>query len=365
MTPVQIPALDPAPLPAPSWLFHALLIVTFFVHVLFLNVTLGGSAIAAVHGTLARTGDAPGRRLGRLMVGILPASISFTITTGVAPLLFVQVLYAQLFYPATILVGWSWLALLILLVAGYYAVYLHKFAVGGRGALPVWMVVAPLCFFLVAGVQTLVNVLQLTPARWGAIAAGAESAFRDPTMLPRLLHFALGSVAVGGVFLALLGVEREHRGPDPFHHWLARRGIGWALVATGLQVADGFWFLFALPREPKAALMGGGTTETALLVVGIGLGVSTLIVLSRIREPARERGMVRAAAGALLATVLSMVVLRDVVRGLYVEPFVRLRELPTRTQVDLTILFFVIFVLGLATVAWMLRASARGRQAAA
>jgi hypothetical protein len=145
---------------------------------------------------------------------------------------------------------------------------------------------------------------------------------------------------------------------------LGRRGIGWALVATGLQVADGFWFLFALPRDPKAALMGGSTTETALLVLGISLGVFTLILLSRIHEPARERGLVRTAAGALLVTVLSMVVLRDVVRGLYVAPFVRLRELPTRTQVDLTILFFVIFVLGLATVAWMLRASVRDRQAA-
>jgi hypothetical protein len=364
MTPIQIPALDPGPLPAPSWLFHALLVATFFVHVLFLNVTLGGSAIAAVHGTLARTGDAPGRRLGRLMVGILPASISFTITTGVAPLLFVQVLYAQLFYPATILVGWIWLALLVLLVVGYYAVYLHKFEVGGRGVLPAWMAVAALCFLLVAGVQTLVNVLQLTPARWGAIAAGAESAFRDPTMAPRLLHFVLGSVAVGGVFLALLAVEGEQRAPDPFHHWLALRGIGWAVVATGLQVADGFWFLVALPRDPKAALMGGGTTETALLVLGIGLGVFTLIVLSRIREPARERGLVRAAAGTLLAAVLSMVVLRDVVRGLYVAPFVRLRELPTRTQVDLTIIFFVVFLLGLATVAWMLWASGRERRQA-
>jgi hypothetical protein len=364
MTPIQIPALDPAPLPAPSWLFHVLLVATFFVHVLFLNVTLGGSVIAAVHGTLARTGDAPGRRLGRLTVGILPASISFTITTGVAPLLFVQVLYAQLFYPATILVGWLWLALLLLLVVGYYAVYLHKFEVGGRGALPIWVAVAAVCFLLVAGVQTLVNVLQLTPARWGAIAAGAEPAYRDPTMLPRLLHFVLGSVAVGGVFLALLAVEMERKAPDPFHHWLARRGIGWALVASGLQVADGFWFLFALPQDPKVALVGGGTTETALLVLGIGLGILTLIVLSCIHEPARERGLVRVSAGTLLATVFSMVVLRDVVRGLYVAPFVRLRELPTRILADLAILFFVIFLLGLATVAWMLWASRHERRVA-
>ena len=44
-----IPALDPTPLPAPAWLFQALLLVTFFVHILFLNVTLGGTVIGAVH----------------------------------------------------------------------------------------------------------------------------------------------------------------------------------------------------------------------------------------------------------------------------------------------------------------------------
>ncbi len=135
-----LPALDPTPLPAPVWLFHLLLLVTFLVHVLFMNVSLGGTLIASVHGVLARGADAPGRRLVRGMAGMLPASVSFTITTGVAPLLFVQVLYGQLFYSATVLVGWCWLGLLLLLVVAYYAVYLQKHGVGGT--FPAWLIVA-------------------------------------------------------------------------------------------------------------------------------------------------------------------------------------------------------------------------------
>ena len=46
MTFPAIPALDPTPLPAPAWLFQVLLLVTFFVHLVFLNVTLGGTLIA-------------------------------------------------------------------------------------------------------------------------------------------------------------------------------------------------------------------------------------------------------------------------------------------------------------------------------
>lgn len=363
MTPLQIPALDPAPLPAAAWLFHVLLVVTFFVHVLFLNVTLGGTVIASTHGLLAGGSEAPGRRLGRLMVDLLPASISFTITTGIAPLLFIQVLYGQLFYPATILVGWSWLALLVLLVVGYYSVYLHRFEVGGHGGLPVWLAVAAACFLAVAGIQVLVNVLQLRPTRWLAIGSGMESAFREPTMLPRLLHFLGGSLAVAGLFLAVLAVEKMRRAPDPFYAWLAQRGLRWALWATALQVADGLWFFFVLPRDIQGPLLGGHAMQTAILASAIGLGLLTLILLSRIQEPARERRLVLGAAGSLVLTLLSMVVLRDVVRGLYLTPFVRLQELPVRNQVDVMLLFLVVFVLGLATVGWMLRAVVRERRA--
>lgn len=364
MTTLQLPAFDPAPLPAPAWLFHLLLVVTFFVHVLFMNVTLGGTVIAALHGLLAKSSDAPGRRLGRLMVGFLPASISFTITTGVTPLLFIQVLYSQFFYPATILVGWIWLTLLILLIAGYYCVYLYKYKVSARG-MPAWLAVSGLCFLAIAAIQTLVNVLQLTPGRWIAVATGSQPAFGDPTMLPRLFHFILGSVAVAGLFLAVLAVEKEHRMPDPLNPWLAQRGVSWALIATALQVVDGFWFLFVLPRDAQAAVMGGRASETTLLASGIALGLLTLILLSRIVNPIQERRLIHGTAVSLLLTLFSMVVLRDAVRGLYLAPFVRLRELPARTQVDVLVLFLVVFVLGLTIVGWMLWTVARERRAIA
>ena len=355
-----LPALDLTPLPAPVWLFHLLLLVTFLVHVLFMNVSLGGTLIASVHGLLARGPDAPGRRLVRWMAGMLPASISFTITTGVAPLLFVQVLYGQLFYAATVLVGWSWLTLLLLLVVAYYAVYLQKHGVGGT--LPAWLAVAALGFVAIAGIQTMVNVLQLTPVRWLSVATRGASPLADPTMLPRYLHFLLGACAVSGVFLAHLGTERAAKDPDPFYPWVARLGVRWALAATALQVADGFWLFFRLLGPLQARLMGGGAGETVLLVTGMVFGLVLLILLSRIQEPTRERGLVRAVGAVLVLTLLGMVLLRDVVRGLYLAPFIRIRELPVRAQIDLLLLFLVVFVLGLATVAWMLRATARGQR---
>jgi hypothetical protein len=250
-----------------------------------------------------------------------------------------------------------------LIVVGYYSVYLYKFEVGAPGGRTAWLGVAAGCFVIVAAIQTLVNVLQLTPPHWEAVAVAVGAVAQDPTVLPRYLHFVLGSLAVAGIFLAVVAVERASRTPDPFFDWLARRGIFWALAATGLQMVDGFWFLFSLPREVLLALVGGKPWPTIHLAIGMGLGFLALILLSGARQPESQRGLVRFTAGVLLATVLAMVGLRDVVRGLYLGSLIRIRELPSHIQMDVTILFLVVFVLGLATVAWMVRTVLRERRA--
>ena len=43
-----IPDLDPTAIPGHAWLFHTLLVFSFCLHVLFLNLTLGGRVLAAV-----------------------------------------------------------------------------------------------------------------------------------------------------------------------------------------------------------------------------------------------------------------------------------------------------------------------------
>ena len=126
-----VPALDPTPIPGPAWLFHVLLVFTFFLHALFMNLALGGTMLAAFGQLAARgVGADPRVALARRLMGVNTYAISLAITTGIAPLLFVQILFQQYFYTATILIAWVWLFFLVLLIAGYYAAYLYKY----RGA---------------------------------------------------------------------------------------------------------------------------------------------------------------------------------------------------------------------------------------
>ncbi len=356
-----IPALDPTPLPAPVWLFQVLLVVTFFVHILFLNVTLGGTLIATTHALLAKGEGAPGRRLGRLMASLLPAGVSFTVTTGVAPLLFIQLLYGQVFYAATVLVAWIWLAIVPLIVVGYYSVYLYKFEVGAHGGRTGWLGLAGLCFVVVAAILTLVNVLQLTPARWGTVATTVGSrcsGLDDPSEIPA---FPLGLIGGGGsIFgrrgggartsnagslLCLVGPRGRRLGPGGDWPADGRRLLVPVLLAARSVDRAGGWAGMAhdSPGHRRGSGISGadpavGTARTRTSAEP-GLGHSRGVTGDR----ARHGRAARYGAWPVLS------------------PIVRLRELPTQTQGDVTVLFFIVFLLGLATVGWMVRSVLRER----
>ncbi len=176
-----IPAVDAAAVPG---LFHILLVLTFVLHLGFMNLTLGGTLLAAIS-QLASKGaaDDPRTILAARLMGINNYGISLTITTGVAPLLFVQVLYQQYFYPATILLGWIWFLFLVMLAVGYYAAYAYKFrgvpSVGRGGT--VWLILSAVMFFLIAMVQVAVNLVHSRPDHWSVLASQPPSCFRSST----------------------------------------------------------------------------------------------------------------------------------------------------------------------------------------
>jgi hypothetical protein len=169
-----LPGLDAAGLPGPPWLFHVLLVFTFFLHMLFMNLTLGGTFLAWVsHARAGGRADDPNSVLAGRLTAVNAFGISLTITTGVAPLLFVQLLYQQYFYSATILLGWIWFFLLVLLIGGYYAAYLYKFrgtpARGSGGGL--WLGVSAVSFLLIAMIHVAVHVIHIQPDRWPDFAS--------------------------------------------------------------------------------------------------------------------------------------------------------------------------------------------------
>src|ERR1035437_8053472 len=182
-----VPALDPAPIPGPAWLFHVLLVATFLLHLLFVNAVLGGTLLAA-------TASFAGKRLRPLAVLFVEMNswtISLAITFGVAPLLFLQVLYGRFFYSATILVARGWLGMIVLLTMAYYLNYVVKGRLRKGGDAPLLLAVEALLFLAIAAIQVAVYLLQVQPALWDAASRNGFAILSDPSFAPRFLHFVL------------------------------------------------------------------------------------------------------------------------------------------------------------------------------
>lgn len=137
MNPV-IPGPVPVPLPAPPGLLEFLLVFTFILHLLAMNFLLGGVIILSVSSFLGRR-DSRHREFTRRVSRAMPSVTAFTITLGVAPLLFLQLVYGQLFYTSSVLMAWYWLAVVFLVMLGYYGVYWYQMQHDELGPMAAWL----------------------------------------------------------------------------------------------------------------------------------------------------------------------------------------------------------------------------------
>jgi hypothetical protein len=359
MNPDLVPAVDAAGLPGPVWLFQVLLVVTFFLHLLFVNITLGGSLLAWVaHLRSGGSTDDPRGTLAARLTAVNGYGISLTITTGVAPLLFIQTLYQQYFYTGTILVGGLWFALLVLLLVGYYTAYLYKFrgapATGRGGGL--WIAVSALSFLLIAVVHVVVHLVHVQPTRWASFEADPWSVVADPTFVPRLLHFVLAGLGFAAVVLVWWSIRAVERGGDrQLEGAIARFGWKWVLWTTVLQVVDGFVLLVVLPQPVLSGLMKGGVATMVPLTLAIVGAVGLLVMIARVSDPLAAKGTVTGTLGAMVVVIALMTVTRHQIRVLYLAPTTDLGAFTITAQWLNIGLFVVLLVGALATVYVMVK----------
>ncbi|HVV87980.1 MAG TPA: hypothetical protein VHE35_33295, partial [Kofleriaceae bacterium] len=107
--------------PEGGGLYVALLVATFALHFLLVGFVVGGTAYLVARA--ARGGD---DLLAERTRDWLPFALGAAITAGVAPLLFVQVLYQQRFYTANLLLFHRWMAIVPALIIGFYLLYVGK-----------------------------------------------------------------------------------------------------------------------------------------------------------------------------------------------------------------------------------------------
>lgn len=363
ISPVGLPQPDPLPLPAPVLLLWALEQLTFLLHVLAMNALLGGTLLVLWLGRRGGPNAENAARLRALLAGAAPVLMAATVSLGVAPLLFVQVLWGRLFFTSSVLMAWPWLSVVALVIAAYYLSYALAQG-GGRVAARARALRLLLALLLLAVAFLYVNnmTLMLRPDAfldlYRADGRGLQLNLADRTLLPRYLHFVLGAVAVAAALLAVVGLARRHAEPG-WSAWAVRQGLLGFAVVTGVNVAAGLWLLMAQPRPTLLRLVGDSGWAAALLVAGILLTFAALALV-----PLALQGTPRTlgAWGVLVVaalTLVTMLLLRDQAR---VAALIGADVAPpswVAPQWGPIALFAVLLVAALGTVAWMVAALAR------
>jgi hypothetical protein len=355
-----------AGLPAPIWFIELFKWLGFTLHAVPMNLWYAGILVAMLLHTF---GGEHGRRFSARLMAQMPVIIAMGINFGIVPLLFIQVGYAPIFYPATILMAWFWFMVIVILIPAYYGVYSYAIGQAARGAeMPGWMRAAgwlsAVLFltigFLFANAMSLMENLKSWPDLWqqhsfNGAALGTALNVADPRLWPRwplMFGLALTTTATWIAFDAGWFARRES---DAYRTWA--KEFAWKLYTVGMAwfAVVGVWYSLGTWTAATKAAMFQSPWVVLTVVTAIAPGaVWALLWHSRNRTgqiSPRNAALIGLAQFGVLGINAAS---RQVVQHLESGPYCNLLNQPTATQWSPLVIFLAVFVLGLGLVAWMI-----------
>ncbi len=360
-----IPTFDQIPLPGQVWLLKALLLLTLFFHLVAMNLLFGGTWTALVSRIKSvKSGDGNGSRLYSELINYLPTLVAATVTLGVAPLLFVQVLYGQMVYSSSIAMGWFWWSVWTLAILTYYSLYYLKFKAKAGSSAMNWVPwVAAVALTWISFILSNNFNLAQQPERFSQMllkdSHGWWLNLTDHTTFPRWVHIMLSAVAVAGIWLMWLGRFEQRRDPK-YAAYKLELGYKLFAVPTMANIMVGFVFMMTLPRDIMLQLMGKGFIESALWLIGMALAIWAMPLLKRAVNDPLSAALPLGTA-MMTITVAAMVILRDMVRSAYLHPYFTLDMPKVQVQWGPIAMFLISFAIGLYALYWLVRVYMRGK----
>jgi cytochrome c len=250
-----VPKDIPLPLPLPEWLLVTILVISFLVHILFVNLMVGGSLLtlwSQIKGLKNKEYDI----LAHEIAATITVNKSIAVVMGIAPLLSINVLYTIYFYSANALTGLMWIAVIPLVTVAFLLTYLHKYTwklLENNKAVHISILAVAVAIFLFIPFIFLTNInLMLFPEKW-ALAKGFFSAMTLPNVFPRYFHFIFASLSITGLFLHWYMGRKNYPFETIFptftRYELKKKGYSLALVASVIQFLIGPLVLLTLPSK--------------------------------------------------------------------------------------------------------------------
>jgi hypothetical protein len=346
----------PTGFPLATGFYLVFYVFTLIIHVVLMNYVLAGTGYVAVARLLTLRGsERPTGIMTATLTDWLPFALSGAITAGVAPLLFLQILYKESFYTANLLLFNRWMSILPVLIVGFYLLYLWKSRPAGRWPMIVRAfigLVAFGCFAFTGYSWTENHVLSMQgQAVWADVYSSDRVVYWNPHIVPRLLVWYAGSLPT---MVTLVGWQlwgHARRDKDSVSVREARRATLLALVGLLVAGVCGAIYYRDISAGDRAQFHGPLAGPYFYAAIG-GVVIQAGSWLWQFARGRLCTGALTAATIGMTVTVAGMTVVREAIRLKNVDLAVLMPLHAKAFQMGGFFVFFAFFVLaGVATAA--------------
>lgn len=366
-------SLFPFGFPFPTAFYLTIYLLTLMIHIVFMNYVLAGSAYLAVH-TVLRGHSRAETPIAALLRDWMPFMLSAAITAGIAPLLFLQILYKQQFYTANLLLFYRWMAILPVLIAGFYLAYLLKSKRVGHWPLPARATVGCglfACFAFIGWSWVENHLLSVRPEVWSQQYASGALIFRSPELLPRL---ALWFIAAFPTLALVIGWQlwyRHHRenmetvGADPGGDATAtrlpgsRRTSKIALAGLVLSTLSAAIYFSMMSQTARDAILGVVALPYLILSIS-GAIVQAVAWLIQYRQAILSSRWMCVASFGLVVNFVGTAVVNEATRLAALDISVLYEKHERAFQIGGQLTFLLFFILNFTLMGFCVRLVRRG-----
>ena len=342
--------------PAPFWFVQFFKVVGFVLHMIPMGIWFAGLPVVV----LCAVWNCPRSRFyARRMSKQLPVMMALGINFGIVPLLFLQTTYYKAFYTATILTAWFWIAVIPILIIGYYSLYIAAYSGERRGRLILFSFLASLCLIGIGILNTNGLTLMVSGDQWsemmsrtsyyGAVLGTAHN-FHNPVLWMRLATmFGLGLITAGvwATFDAHFFMRADAAGvPAKYRQWATTLAL--LLSFIGVAILTGTEYIVKTDLHPTLTIAYPFFGWAALLACAVFVA---LLFAKSSGSPL----LVGMAATLQFLTLATFGVIRQIGQNAGMAEFngIAVSALPEAVQWDTLIAFVVCFLLGVGVIIWM------------
>ncbi|MBS1705825.1 MAG: hypothetical protein JST40_08120 [Armatimonadetes bacterium] len=350
------PAADPIPLPAPVWLIKLLSLVTLGLHFSAVMMLVGSLVLVIYLNARGRSGKNLDQvHASYTLAKRMPVITTFAVNLGVPPLLFVQLLYGRQIYSSSVLIGVSWLSVILLLMLAYWLIYRTINAIEkSKAAWPIALF-AFLVVISIGHIYSMNMTLMLRPEVWNDMYSrnpqGLQGVTGDPTMMPRWLFVMFGGPLFGGLWAALL--SNMVYLPDGVRTAMRKAGGVSAIIGAVGMLFFGFQSISSQPEAVRQALSGSPVYNISMLASAVTILLAGVLGLVQFAKTNTLFGTLGVLVAFLAATTAGIA--RDGIRDFTLKPKgFDVWDAQPYPNWSVLAAFLLLFVIMLGVIFWLL-----------